>query len=185
MLYPPNLLVGRPVFLWSHFQPFADSRRHRVYLCPNSLVRLPVYFYFMKKWFSLGLLLTSLICYLQWGGDNSGFLFNSNLDYFVMPLQGKGSFLHPLIILPMLGQVLFIITLFQKDPSRKLIIAGMVLLGLLVGMILLAGIVGPNFTILVSTLPFFFVSGYFLFRQRCGGTPHCSSGAFRSVGLEL
>lgn len=66
--------------------------------------------------------------------------------------------IHPFSVLPLLGQVFLVITLFQKSPWRSLTLAGIGCIGLLLVFIFFIGIVGPNFKMLVSTLPFLVLS---------------------------
>ena len=69
------------------------------------------------------------------------------------------SIIHPLILLPLIGQILLVITLFQKNPKRLFIYLGAGTIGLLIVMVLLAGIMGRNFNILISTIPFLLIAG--------------------------
>lgn len=66
--------------------------------------------------------------------------------------------IHPFSVLPMLGQMFLLTTLFQKTPWRSLTLAGIGCIGLLLVFIFFIGIVGPNFRMLLSTLPFLAVS---------------------------
>lgn len=107
------------------------------------------------KLLNLGLLLTSLIGYLEWGNDQHLFLFQGELDLLSKLFQDPLSVLHPLILLPLFGQVALIITLFQKQPGKKLTLFGLGGMGILLLVIFLAGVFGPNFKVIFSTLPFF------------------------------
>ena len=64
------------------------------------------------------------------------------------------SVLHPFTVLPMLGQVLLLLTLFQKTPGRWLTYIGMGLLSLIMLIILLIGLLGMNWKMILSTVPF-------------------------------
>ena len=78
----------------------------------------------MRKLIALGLLLTSLLCYLEWGkeSDQSGFLFQ--MEYYL--IFGKGNILssitHPLVLLPLAAQFLLLFVLFQKKPSKLIVL---------------------------------------------------------------
>jgi cobalamin biosynthesis protein CobD/CbiB len=92
--------------------------------------------------------------YLQWGGNNHMFLFEAEWELLKKAIEKPASVLHPFTVLPFLGQVLLFITLFQKQPDKRLTLIGIALLGLLIGFMFLIGIMTLNFRILFSTLPF-------------------------------
>ncbi|MEL6673909.1 MAG: hypothetical protein AAFR61_17025 [Bacteroidota bacterium] len=93
--------------------------------------------------------------YLAWGGDNQAFLFQMEADILVKLFTEPGSIVHPLIIFPLLGQILLIITLFQKEPNKLIIYIGIACIGLLFGVIGLVGLLNLNFGTILSILPFF------------------------------
>ena len=101
------------------------------------------------------LIATSLICYLEWGVGNKSFLFGVEYEVFKQIFTGQKLLSHPFILLPLLGQILLLITLFQKKPNKILIYIGIACLGLLSALILLVGILAVNYKILISVLPFF------------------------------
>ena len=110
------------------------------------------------------LLITSLLCYLEWGGGNSGFLFQMELELFKTEDLAH-TFTHIMVLAPLLGQVLLLITIFQKIPSRKLTLIGVLMLSVLVLMIFLISILGLNYKIFLSTIPFL-TSAFVFFRKR-------------------
>jgi len=65
--------------------------------------------------------------------------------------------LHPLILLPLAAQIILIVLLFKK-PERILIYLSIGGIGLLMIMILLAGISSKNMKMVISTLPFILVA---------------------------
>lgn len=101
--------------------------------------------------------LSSLLGYLQWGRSNSMFLFKAELDVLTKLFQDPTEAMHPLTLLPLLGQLLLLITLLQKSPNRLLTWIGIGALSSLLGFMFFIGILGLNLRILVSTLPFFIV----------------------------
>ena len=115
----------------------------------------------MQRTINIALFVSFLFCYLEWGSNNSDFVFQMEYDVIAKSLQGI-NVLHPLIILPFLGQLLLLFTIFQKTPSQKLTFISMGLLGTLVLMILLVGILALNFRIIFSTLPFIAASVFCL-----------------------
>lgn len=114
---------------------------------------------------NLSLLLVSLFGYLEWGKDNSSFLFEAEYEVVRLLLTDPVKAAHPFSLLPLLGQMLLLITLFQKKPGRGLTLTGIACIGLLLLFMFFIGIAGPNFKILASTLPFLILSGVAIARH--------------------
>lgn len=112
------------------------------------------------------LIITSLFGYLEWGGNNFAFLFQSEYDIFRLLFTDPKSIVHPFVLLPLFGQILLLIALFQEKPSKILIYIGIVCLGLLLGFMFFIGITSMNFKILISTLPFLATTIYTLWHFR-------------------
>jgi len=83
------------------------------------------------------------------------FLFEAEALIFSKVLVNPEEVIHPLIVLPVVGQILLIITVFQKAPNRILTIIGIILLSLLLGLILVIGLIEMDWRIVGSVLPFF------------------------------
>jgi hypothetical protein len=111
-----------------------------------------------KKQLNLLLILTSLVGYLEWGRDQSMFLFQMEAELFARALHEPGSVLHPFTVLPVLGQLTLLWTVFQRTPSRMLTYAGIAGLGLLLVLMFVIGLLTRNMKILVSTIPFLVVA---------------------------
>lgn len=107
----------------------------------------------MKRIITLALILTFMICYLEWP-HHSYFMFQMEYEFFFGGSDVVNSFSHPLILFPFLGQVLLLISLFLKSPPRALLLTGLLMLCPLVLMILVAGTMGMNLRIIASVLPF-------------------------------
>jgi hypothetical protein len=75
------------------------------------------------------------------------------------------TFTHVMVLAPLLGQLLLVFTLFQNVPGRRITLIGIVLLSVLVLLIFLIGILGLNYKIFLSTLPFL-ISAVFFFVKR-------------------
>ena len=115
-----------------------------------------------------GLVLSFLFCYLEWGKDQSGFFGQMEYD-LIFGNKLSSSITHPLIFLPLAGELLLLYVLFQKQPNKKLVRTGILLLGTLVGIVLLVGILAGNPKIIVSTLPFLTAAVmYFLASRKQG-----------------
>lgn len=110
------------------------------------------------KILNLLLLITSLLGYLEWAGNNHLFLFEAEVQLLSKLFTNPLAVLHPFIILPIIGQVLLVITLFQKTPSKILTYISVGSLGLLLVFMLLVGILSLNAKIVFSTIPFIVVA---------------------------
>jgi hypothetical protein len=111
-----------------------------------------------SKLLNVLLLLTSLVGYLEWGQNRKMFLFQLEAEIFTKFLRDSVSILHPFILLPFLGQVLLLITLFQKNPGKKLTYIGIGAIGILMALVLLIGCLNLNLWIIISAIPFFVIS---------------------------
>lgn len=110
------------------------------------------------KLLNLLLIITSLFGYLEWGQHNTSFLFQIEYEVLRNLFNDPKSVVHPFTILPLFGQVLLLITLFLKEPNKILTYVGIGCLGLLLGLMFFIGILGINYKILISTLPFILTS---------------------------
>lgn len=106
------------------------------------------------KLLNIGLILSSLLGYLEWGGGNSMFLFQGEAEVIGKLFTDPRSVIHPFTLMPLAGQLALLVTLFQKDPSRWLTLVGTAFLGLLLVFIFLIGLLGLNPKIAGSTVPF-------------------------------
>lgn len=111
-----------------------------------------------KKLLNLLLVLASLGGYLEWGGGNSMFLVQAEIDLFRKGFADPLSVLHPFTLLPVFGQIALLATLFQKEPGKALTFIGLGGLGLLLGLMFLIGVLDTNPRILASTLPFLVIA---------------------------
>jgi uncharacterized protein YacL len=100
------------------------------------------------------LIISSLLGYLEWSGGNHLFLLTGEAEIISKLFTDPMSVLHPFILLPILGQILLLITLFQEKPSKILTYVSIGGLGLLLAFMLLIGIMSVNFKIIISTIPF-------------------------------
>lgn len=123
--------------------------------------------YMKYKILNLSLILTSLIGYLEWGGGNNMFLIQGEIEVVSKLFSNPNSVIHPLTLLPLLGQVLLIFTLFQRNPSKILTFLGMGSLGVLLLLMFVIGLMNVNFKIIASVLPFL-ITGFFTIRSQLG-----------------
>jgi hypothetical protein len=115
---------------------------------------------------NLMILLSSFFGYLEWGKNQKLFLFQAEYDVFKKIFSDLNSVLHPLIILPLIAQLILLVTLFQKYQSIKLIGIGIIGLAILFLFMFFVGCFSMNLKIVLSTLPFIILSLIFIFRKR-------------------
>lgn len=108
----------------------------------------------MQRLINIGLILSLMICYMEWGKGSSIFIYQAEYELFLQKNRNTDNFTHPLILAPFLGQLLLAFTLFQKSPSRRITLIGIILMGLLVFFISLSGWLSLNIKTIASTLPF-------------------------------
>ncbi|MFN0174272.1 MAG: hypothetical protein ACKVU0_06470 [Saprospiraceae bacterium] len=99
-------------------------------------------------------IISFFFCYLEWGKDQSSFIYEAAYQVLFQADSYQSNFSHPLILLPFAGVLILLVLLFQKTPKKRWVIAGMLLPGILVLIILLVGILSRNIRIIASTLPF-------------------------------
>jgi hypothetical protein len=103
------------------------------------------------------LIVTSLLGYLEWSGNSHMFLFQAEFEIFKKLFSDPVSVLHPFITLPMIGQIILAVTLFQKKPSKILTYISIGGLGILLVFMFLIGLISLNYKIALSTIPFIVV----------------------------
>jgi hypothetical protein len=100
------------------------------------------------------LILFSLIGYLEWGKTNHSFLYQVEIEMLSKLMTDPRSIIHPLTILPLIGQILLLATLFQKKPNKTWTYIGIGCIGLLLILMFLIGLISLNYKITLSTIPF-------------------------------
>lgn len=108
----------------------------------------------MKKLLNILLLFTFLAGYLEWGKNNHVFIFQAEAELFQKAGSNIQSVLHPFILIPFLGQLIIIYTIFQKQPGRLLTLVGLACLSLIMLFLFFIGIISFNVKILGSVIPF-------------------------------
>ena len=101
------------------------------------------------------LIISSLFGFLEWGQNKAMFLFQVEAELFLKIFKDPFSVLHPFVILPLLGQVFLLLTLFQKSPNKILTYIAIGCIGVLMALILFIGCINLNIKIISSTIPFF------------------------------
>ena len=118
------------------------------------------------KLINILLICTSLLGYLEWGGNNSMFLYQAIGEVFKKNFIDPTSVLHPFIVLPLTGLMILLFTLLQKRPARIWTYIGIGCIGILLILMFVIGILSLNYKIILSTMPFLAVATYAIFRNR-------------------
>ncbi|HND86990.1 MAG TPA: hypothetical protein PK971_01610 [Saprospiraceae bacterium] len=105
-------------------------------------------------------LLSPLLGYMEWGGGHSAYVWQVEYDL----LRGTGvqadTLSHPLVLLPLLGQVLLLALVFMTRPARRWVWVGLSLVGVLMLMLTVVGLLAFHPRILLSVLPFWVSAGW-------------------------
>jgi hypothetical protein len=116
-----------------------------------------------KRLHFLGLILAFSFCYTEWGGGQSAFIVEMELEFFASVRKNLSAFGYPLILAGLLGQLGLIYGMMVPKPRFWIIAACLAFLSLVVGFFSLAGLLSLNFKIIGSTIPFW-VLVWFWFR---------------------
>jgi hypothetical protein len=112
----------------------------------------------MQRLINLALIISFLIVYLEWGKNNSTFLFQAEYHILLKKTDRISSFFHPLVLIPFCGQLIVLFTLFQRQPNRRLTTIGLIMMSILVLLITFVGLIDLNLRITLSTIPFIAIS---------------------------
>jgi len=113
------------------------------------------------RFLSVMILVSSLCPYLSWGKTNYTFLFQAEWLVLNKFLSAPSAVMHPLIIVPLLSQLLILI-FGIISPKTTLVYLGIIGLYLLIAFILLAGFLSGNIWIVLSCTPFIICSTLFI-----------------------
>ena len=106
------------------------------------------------KLYLSALLISSFFVYLSWSKTSSAFLFQMEYEILAKLFSDSLSVLHPFTIIPLIGQVLILISLLQKQPNNLVMKLGIGSLLFLIGFIFIVGLLSLQLTIIISTVPF-------------------------------
>ena len=104
------------------------------------------------------LILTSVIGFLEWGKDRKLFLFQAEAEIISKLFTDPVSVIHPFTLLPLVGQIILLTTLFQKKPNKVLTFISIGGLGVLLGVMFVIGLISLKLKILFSTIPFLVIA---------------------------
>jgi len=118
------------------------------------------------KLFMILTLLTPLIGYLEWGGNQHTFLLFTEWQVIRGLLTNSESVIHPLTVLPLLGQLIILYTILVNNFPAWLLYTGIILIALLLVFMLFIGIISLNFKISLSVIPFIISSILTIYHYR-------------------
>jgi len=124
----------------------------------------------MKKLINICLLLSSLIGYLQWGKAQHAFLFQVEYDLIFGRAHSSDAFMHPFVLIPLVGQLLLLLSVFQKTPGRALSVIGLLCLSTIMLLLLFIGILTKSVAITASAMPFVGIGVFSLVYKRKSAT---------------
>lgn len=119
-----------------------------------------------SKLLNMALVLASFMGYLEWGTDRKMLLIQGEAEIIARLFSDPGSVLHPFILLPLLGQLLLLATFFQRRPGKVLTYSGLACLSILLLFMFFIGLLGLNYKILISTIPFLVIAFFVIRDQR-------------------
>lgn len=101
----------------------------------------------------LGLFVSSFFGYLEWG-NQSQFIAEIEFNLLIKITQTVEAFIHPFILLPLLGQIVLLISFLLPKPKIWLVIIASSGIALLFLMLLLIGILNSNLKMTCGSFPF-------------------------------
>ncbi len=104
---------------------------------------------------NLALVPAFLIGYMEWGGGNSGFVYDAALAVFTGPGSLWQNLVHPIIAAALIGLVLVALRIARPTSSRWIIRAAILVLAPMPLLIFGIGAASANWPMVVSALPFF------------------------------
>lgn len=116
----------------------------------------------MKRWLNLGLLMAFQFCYLEWP-NNSMYLFEATIEIFSKTENWISNFTHPIILTALLTQLVLLIGVISPQINRKLHFIAVLLLSILVSFFFVIGLLGSNFKIALSTVPFLILAALYFY----------------------
>lgn len=101
------------------------------------------------------LLLSFFLCYLEWGNNQSAYMFEVVYTIFYEKFSAS-NFFHPIIFIGLLSFSVILISLFA-NINKKIEKTMVILLTVLVVFFLFIGVISLKYKVILSTLPFLFI----------------------------
>lgn len=120
----------------------------------------------VKKIINLALVIFSMLGYMEWGNHYHAFVIQGEMEVLAKLFTDPMAALHPFTVIPFLGQMMLLYTLFQKEPGKWLSFAGIACTSLLLLLILFIGIISLRTGTILSVLPFIATAVYAVYLHR-------------------
>lgn len=120
----------------------------------------------MKRFINIGILVSSLLGYMEWGTNQNSFLFEIEYELLFNQKNFIDNITHPLILGSLTGQLLILICIVKNNCSKTMNFIGMALLSCIILLILTAGILSSQIKMIGSTLPFLFFAGMLIYHHK-------------------
>lgn len=119
-----------------------------------------------NKLLILALVFTPLLAYLEWGKDNHTFLGSAEWDILQKLFTAPSGVMHPLVLLPLAGQIILLLSLFLHKQARWIVPAGIAMISILLFFILFIGLLSLKFKIILSTFPFLGAVTFYIYNRK-------------------
>lgn len=113
---------------------------------------------------NFGLIFSFLLGYMEWPGGNSAFVGQAMYEILFQKQNLAEVITHPVILSGLVGLLALLYAAFFQPWSRFFQVLGIVLLGAVIALILLAGALSLNIKSVVSTLPFMALTALYFYR---------------------
>jgi CHASE2 domain-containing sensor protein len=91
---------------------------------------------------------------MEWGTDSKSMVLTAEAAILHKLFTNPGEVIHPFVLVPLVGQIFLIVSLFMKNPKR-LVLLGIACISLLYLMLLFISIISLNWKMFISVVPFF------------------------------
>ena len=113
----------------------------------------------------IGILISFLMVYVEWGKE-SEFFFQMQSDIFIHSGDTFNILLVPVVLVPFIGQLLLLFSAIKKPLSKRMGLTGIIFCSLPVILVLIGGFFVNSYKMIISTLPFFTFSFFFIRCER-------------------
>lgn len=99
-----------------------------------------------------------LLCYMEWGGGQSGFVWDVFIKVLTEKEKLRDNLMHPVILSGLLGMLAMLYCGIAAHPPRKVQLITLLLPGIVVLLILLSGLLSQNVKMVLSAFPYITIS---------------------------
>ncbi|MFN8346891.1 MAG: hypothetical protein U0X91_17955 [Spirosomataceae bacterium] len=119
----------------------------------------------MRRLLNLGFILAFSLCFMEWGKGHTAFVAQAEYQ-LLFEKKDLSSFAHPIILAGLAGQLILLYAAIVAQPNKWVHLIGVIALGSVVSVILLAGLLSTNPKMIASALPFVLCSVVYFSRYR-------------------